>query len=86
MLMKPGKQDFRKHLLLNAKKLSLVRCFEIERFVSTVCRFLSKSQFIGFIDQMKNKLQFNVDDLDKYTIEELRQQVDQAIGQVYRIL
>lgn len=31
---------------------------------------------------MKNKLQFNVDDLDKYTIEELRQQVDQAIGQV----
>nr|CAG4650872.1 EOG090X03YR [Simocephalus serrulatus] len=34
------------------------------------------------IDQMKNKLQFNVDDLDKYTIEELRQQVDQAIGQL----
>jgi hypothetical protein len=31
---------------------------------------------------MKNKLQFNVDDLDKYTVEELRQQVDQAIGQV----
>lgn len=35
-----------------------------------------------FSDQMKNKLQFNVDDLDKYTVEELRQQVDQAIGQV----
>lgn len=35
-----------------------------------------------FLDQMKNKLQFNVDDLDKYTIEELKQQVDQAIGQV----
>lgn len=32
---------------------------------------------------MKSKLQFNVDDLDKYTVEELRQQVDQAIGQVY---
>jgi hypothetical protein len=31
---------------------------------------------------MKNKLQFNVDDLDKYTVEELRQQVDEAIGQV----
>nr|CAG4637708.1 EOG090X03YR [Chydorus sphaericus] len=34
------------------------------------------------IDQMKSKLQFNVDDLDKYTVEELRQQVDQAIGQL----
>nr|CAG4649227.1 EOG090X03YR [Scapholeberis mucronata] len=34
------------------------------------------------IDQMKSKLQFNVDDLDKYSIEELRQQVDQAIGQL----
>nr|CAG4636907.1 EOG090X03YR [Ceriodaphnia reticulata] len=34
------------------------------------------------IDQMKNKLQFNVDDLDKYTVEELRQQVDQAIGEL----
>ncbi|KAI9560818.1 hypothetical protein GHT06_011770 [Daphnia sinensis] len=34
------------------------------------------------IDQMKNKLQFNVDDLDKYTVEELKQQVDQAIGQL----
>lgn len=31
---------------------------------------------------MKNKLQLNVDDLDKYTVEELKQQVDQAIGQV----
>lgn len=31
---------------------------------------------------MKNKLQLNVDDLDKYTVEELRQQVDQAISQV----
>nr|CAG4648577.1 EOG090X03YR [Polyphemus pediculus] len=34
------------------------------------------------IDQMKNKLQLNVDDLDKFTVEELRQQVDQAIGQL----
>ena len=33
---------------------------------------------------MKSKLQFNVDDLDKYTVEELKQQVDQAIGQVFR--
>lgn len=31
---------------------------------------------------MKNKLQLNVDELDKFTVEELRQQVDQAIGQV----
>lgn len=31
---------------------------------------------------MKSKLQFNVEDLDKYSIEELKQQVDQAIGQV----
>jgi len=35
-----------------------------------------------FLDQMKNKLQLNVDDFDKYTVEELKQQVDQAIGQV----
>lgn len=35
---------------------------------------------------MKSKLQFNVDDLDKYTVEELRQQVDQAIGQVLIII
>lgn len=34
---------------------------------------------------MKSKLQFNVDDLDKYTVEELRQQVDQAIGEVLSI-
>lgn len=39
---------------------------------------------LRLLDQMKNKLQFNVDDLDKYTVEELRQQVDQAIGQVRR--
>ncbi len=38
------------------------------------------------LDQMKSKLQFNVDDLDKYTVEELRQQVDQAIGQVHNII
>jgi len=34
------------------------------------------------IDQLKNKLQLDVDDLDKFTVEELRQQVDQAVGQV----
>nr|CAG4646160.1 EOG090X03YR [Macrothrix elegans] len=34
------------------------------------------------IDQMKNKLQLNVDDLDKYSVEELKQQVDHAIGQL----
>jgi len=34
------------------------------------------------IDQLKNKLQLDVDDLDKFTVEELRQQVDQAVGQL----
>nr|CAG4643118.1 EOG090X03YR [Ilyocryptus agilis] len=34
------------------------------------------------IDQMKSKLEFNIDDLDKYTVEELKQQVDKAISQL----
>ena len=40
------------------------------------------SQIILILDQLKNKLQLDVDDLDKFTVEELRQQVDQAVGQV----
>jgi hypothetical protein len=49
-----------------------------------ICNLNINDYFISlsFSDQMKNKLQFNVDDLDKYTVEELRQQVDEAIGQV----
>nr|CAG4638365.1 EOG090X03YR [Cyclestheria hislopi] len=34
------------------------------------------------IDQMKNKLQLNLDDLDKLTVEELQHQVDLAISQL----
>ncbi len=52
-------------------------CFTISQKL-----MLKKQKNKNISDQMKNKLQFNVDDLDKYTVEELRQQVDQAIGEV----
>jgi RUN domain-containing protein 1 len=36
----------------------------------------------GWTDQMKNKLPLNIDELDKLSLDELRQQVDAAIGQL----
>jgi ABC-type proline/glycine betaine transport system ATPase subunit len=35
-----------------------------------------------FIDQLKGKINLNVDDMDKLTVDDLRSQVDYAISQV----
>lgn len=37
---------------------------------------------ISQTDQMKNKLPLNIDELGKFSLDELRQQVDMAIGEV----
>jgi len=38
--------------------------------------------FPPFIDQLKGKINLNVDDMDKLTVDDLRSQVDYAISQV----
>ena len=35
-----------------------------------------------FIDQLKGRINLNVDDMDKLTVDDLRSQVDYAISQV----
>jgi hypothetical protein len=35
-----------------------------------------------FLDQLKGKINLNVDDMDKLTVDDLRTQVDYAISQV----
>lgn len=56
----------------------------IVRLVSKVhvTEWLINFSPLPFIDQLKGKINLNVDDMDKLTVDDLRSQVDYAISQV----
>jgi len=57
--------------------------FECIHNIETACCFLVNIiHGVDFTDQLKGKLNLNVDDMDKLTVDDLRSQVDYAISQV----
>jgi hypothetical protein len=54
----------------------IIRMYDIKPWVKTVLIIFS------FLDQLKGRINLNVDDMDKLTVDDLRSQVDYAISQV----
>jgi ABC-type proline/glycine betaine transport system ATPase subunit len=50
--------------------------YDIKPWIKTI------SVIFSLLDQLKGKINLNVDDMDKLTVDDLRSQVDYAISQV----